>query len=46
MRSLFTCTLLAAEGFLELGLPQEADAELENLEGEDRTSMEVARPAY
>jgi Tfp pilus assembly protein PilF len=28
----------AAEGFLELGLPQLAEAELEKLEGDDRTS--------
>ena len=30
-----------AEGYLELGLPKEAEDELEKLEGEDRTSKEV-----
>ena len=41
LSSPLTRTLLAAEGFLELGDPQQAEAELENLEGEDRTCIEV-----
>ena len=41
MPSPLTRTLLAAEGFLELGDPQHAEAELEKLEGADRTCTEV-----